>query len=89
MQETQVQFLGPEDTLEKGLVPHSSMLAWRILMDRVTWRATVHGVTKSDTTELTHTHTHTLSLSVSLSLSRRKENTTREMVSWLVLPLKA
>ena len=68
MQETQVQFLGPEDTLEKGLVPHSSMLAWRILMDRGTWRATVHGVTKSDTTELTHTHTHTHTLSLSLSL---------------------
>ena len=61
MQETGVQFLGLEDTLEKGLVSHSSMLAWRILTDRGTWRATVHRITKSDMTEqLTHTHTHTL-----------------------------
>ena len=30
MQETQVQFLGREDPLEKGMVTHSSILAWRI-----------------------------------------------------------
>ena len=30
MQETQVQFLGQEDTLEKGMATHSSLLAWRI-----------------------------------------------------------
>ena len=30
MLETWVQFLGWEDTLEKGLVTHSSILAWRI-----------------------------------------------------------
>ena len=30
MQETPVQFLGWEDTLEKGMVTHSSILAWRI-----------------------------------------------------------
>ena len=29
MQETQVQFLGREDPLEKGMVTHSSVLAWR------------------------------------------------------------
>ena len=28
-------------------------------MDREAWWATVHGVTKSQTTEHTHTHTHT------------------------------
>ena len=28
-------------------------------MDRGAWRATVHGVTESDTAEHTHTHTHT------------------------------
>ena len=31
MQETQVQSLGQEDVLEKGLLPHSSILAWTIL----------------------------------------------------------
>ena len=30
MQETPVQFLGWEDPLEKGMVTHSSILAWRI-----------------------------------------------------------
>ena len=30
MQETQVQSLGWEDTLEKGMAIHSSILAWRI-----------------------------------------------------------
>ena len=30
MQETQVQSLGQEDPLEKGMTMHSSILAWRI-----------------------------------------------------------
>ena len=30
MQETWVQFLGPEDPLEKGMATHSGILAWRI-----------------------------------------------------------
>ena len=30
MQETQVQSLGREDPLEKGMATHSSILAWRI-----------------------------------------------------------
>ena len=30
MQETQVQFLGQEDPLEKGMATHSSILAWRV-----------------------------------------------------------
>ena len=30
MQETQVQFLGQEDPLQKGMATHSSILAWRI-----------------------------------------------------------
>ena len=30
MQETQVQSLGQEDALEKGMATHSSILAWRI-----------------------------------------------------------
>ena len=37
MQETQVQSLGCEDLLEEG---HSSILSWRIPMDRGSWRAT-------------------------------------------------
>ena len=30
MQESQVQSLGQEDPLEKGMATHSSILAWRI-----------------------------------------------------------
>ena len=30
LQEIQVQFLGQEHTLEKGMATHSSILAWRI-----------------------------------------------------------
>ena len=30
MQETQVQFLGQEDPLEKEIATHSSILAWEI-----------------------------------------------------------
>ena len=46
-QETWVQSLGWEDPLETGIATHSSILAWRILMDRESWRATVHRVAKS------------------------------------------
>ena len=42
-----VRSLGGEDSLEEGMVTHSSILAWRILMDRGAWWATVHEVTKS------------------------------------------
>ena len=46
MQETLVRFLGQEDPLEEGVATHSSILAWRIAMDRGAWQATVHGVAK-------------------------------------------
>ena len=43
IRETWVQPLGWKDPLEAGLATHSSILAWRIPMDRVAWQATVHG----------------------------------------------
>ena len=46
MQETWVQSLDWEDPLEKGMTTHSSILAWRIPLDREAWRATVHGSQK-------------------------------------------
>ena len=49
MWETWVQSLGGEDPLQEGMTTHSSILAWRIPMDRGAWQATVHGVTKSQT----------------------------------------
>ena len=47
--ETWVRSLGGEDPLEEGMATHSSILAWRIPMDRAAWQATVHGVSKSQT----------------------------------------
>ena len=49
MLETWVPSLGQEDTLEKDMATHSSILAWRIPMDTGAWQAIVHGVTKSRT----------------------------------------
>ena len=40
-----------EDALEEGMTTHSSILAWKVPMDRGAWRTTVHGVTELDTTE--------------------------------------
>ena len=55
MQESQgtwVRSLSREDPLEEGMATHSSILAWKIPMDRGAWRVIVHGVAKeSDTTE--------------------------------------
>ena len=47
--ETWVQSLGWGDPLEEDMATHSSILAWRIPMDRGVWSDTVHGVTKSQT----------------------------------------
>ena len=55
MRETWVQSLGWEDPLEEGIATHSSILAWRIPMDRGAWQATILGVAESDTTEHIHT----------------------------------
>ena len=49
MRETWVQSLGWEASLEEGVATHSSILAWRIPMDRGAWQAAVYGVTKSQT----------------------------------------
>ena len=46
MQETWVLSLGQEYALDKAMATHSSILAWRIPVNRAWW-ATVHGVTKS------------------------------------------
>ena len=51
MQETLVQSLGWEDTLEKGMVSPLQYSYLENLMDRGAWWATVHEVTESDMTE--------------------------------------
>ena len=48
-----------EDSQEEERAAHSSVLAWGNTIERGTWRATVHGVEKSQTQWLTkHKHTH-------------------------------
>ena len=49
IQENRVWSLGWEDPLKEGMATHSSILAWRIPMDRGAWQAIVHGVAKSPT----------------------------------------
>jgi len=49
--ETWVRSLGWEDPLEQGMATHSSILAWRMPMNRGFQQSTVHGVAESDTTE--------------------------------------
>ena len=49
MRETWIRSLGWDDPLEEGVATHSSILAWRIPMDKGAWWATVHGVAKSQT----------------------------------------
>ena len=57
MQETWAQSLGCEDLLE-NMATHSSVLAWRIPMDRGAWRAAIHGVAGSNMTECLSTAQH-------------------------------
>ena len=55
MQEKQAlwaQSPGWKDPLEEGMATHSSILAWRIPMDRVTWLQSM-GITELDTIEAT------------------------------------
>ena len=52
MWEAWVWSLGWEDLLEEVTAAHSSILAWKIPMDKGTWQATTHGGRKElDTTE--------------------------------------
>ena len=41
--------LGWEDPLQKEMATHSSILAWRIVVDRGAWWTIVQGVAKSQT----------------------------------------
>ena len=62
MWETQVQSLGWEDPLEEGMATRSSILAWRIPMDRGAGqlqRVCPWGCKESDTTEATE-HARTM-----------------------------
>ena len=52
VRETRVRSLGQEHPLEKEMATHSSILAWRIPMDRGIWSGySPWGRKESDTTE--------------------------------------
>ena len=57
-----------------SMATHSSIFAWRILMDRRAWWATIHRITKSDTTEeIQHKHS-TFSLESQLCIETGRIN---------------
>ena len=66
--ETWVQSLGWEDPLEEGMATHSSILAWRVPVDRGAWRATVHGAAKS-WTRLKQLSTHVCKIPLDITKS--------------------
>ena len=49
IQETQVQSLGREDLLEKGMATHSSIIAWRI-----PWTEESGGLPSMESQRVTH-----------------------------------
>ena len=51
VRETWVQSLGWEDSLEECMATHSSILFWRISINRGVWKATVHEVAKNHAAE--------------------------------------
>ena len=51
MWETWVCSLGWEDPLEVGMGTHSSILVWRILMDRGVWCATMRSQSRTRLTD--------------------------------------
>ena len=65
MRETCIRFLGWEDPLEKGMVIHSSVLAWRIPRSEEpgAWRVTVHGLQRVGRDCVTNTHTQYVAFS--------------------------
>ena len=57
MQESWVRTLDREDPLEEGMATHSSILAWKIPMDRGTWLQSM-GFQRAGHTERLSTHAH-------------------------------
>ena len=61
----------------EGLAIHSSILTWRIAMDRRAWQATVHGVTKNRT-RLSDYHSHSAKLRMQCIFRRERERERKE-----------
>ena len=63
MQETRMQSLGWDNLLEKGMVTHPSILAWRIIWTEEPGSLQSMGVAKSQT-QLSNQHTHSAKLGI-------------------------
>ena len=77
MQETQVQSLGWEDPLEKGMATHSSNLAWKIPWMEEPGRYSPWGRKELDMTERLHFHfiSGELRSHIQLGHTRNKQST--------------
>ena len=73
MQKTQILLLGLEDTLEKGMATHSSILAWRIPGERSLAGYSPRGLEESDMTD-------TLTLSLFILILYMETDTWRALV---------
>ena len=73
-QETWDSFLGREEPLEKGMVTHSSILAWKSHGQRSPAGYSLWGHKESDTTTTEHAHTHTLRSKTIKSLEEVQSN---------------
>ena len=74
MQESWVCSLAWEDLLVEGTATHSSILAWRIHMDRGGWRTVVHGVTESWMRLSSQAHTAVRRASLAAQMVKNAEN---------------
>ena len=90
MQETRVQSLGWEDTLEKGMASHSSILAWRIPWTEGPFRLQSMGLQRVRHDWVTNTHRKNNSQFVwkyrrpwMAKTILRKKNSWRNQPSWL------
>ena len=90
LQETWVRSLGGEDSLDEGKATHgnqSSILTWRIPVDRGAWYATVHRVAKRQT-QLRWLNTHTHSVCVGVWSNERGYFSSNFFLSELALAQK-
>ena len=71
MRETWFHSLGWEDPLKEGMASHSSILAWRIPMDRGAWRAAIQGAAKGQTALSAAQHMHLSALMILFSYSKK------------------
>ena len=53
------------------MATHSNILPWRIPVDRGAWKATIHGIAESDTTERLSTNTSTTAYQRAVLVAQR------------------